>query len=577
MALALKTSSHAVSLSHSLDERLSVAHKRIETAFLEGGSTLVSVMEMVTGLIGTLNRFTQTLDADTADSTIAGLERTVSELALLPDLAAARHDSFDEIAQLCADAVRHVDDMRETFRYLKVFATTVKITGAGIAEFAEFADEIRDRIHSGAEEINHFAVELDKMQSELANARGLASGILGDFRKTIPEIVANLGENARRMRAQHEQMAKIAAEARSVAETVQRKIATALSALQIGDITRQRIEHVQQSFVMLDQYADTDDGRALSEAEGAGIKGAVFHLAYAQLDETLSEFREKCASIFTTISSFSSDASRILALREDLAGSRSVEGGCVLAMMNRDLGHACELVHDVEGRSAQSTALAGSVVGAVHSLIKSIETIRGIKTDISYMALNSNLRCSRLGDEGRSVNVVSGELRNFAAKLETPADEVVDRMHRVEGAAEALNSGSGSHLEDIGLPLAHARDAIAKVSDEMEQSLAALAEEGNAVFSRIASAVRSLDFEDSLGEVLDECVAIAGEMAMDAGTPAPPPSAADLSNRIYAIYTMIQERNIHAAIFPADGQETSDPSEARSAQSDEDFFDDALF
>lgn len=574
MAYGLKATVEAEPDRTTLLERLSLAHARIEASFLEGGATLVSVMEMVNGLIETLDRFTRTLDGETADATIDGLQRTISDLANLPQLAGARQASFDRIADLCTAAFGHVDEMRETFRYLKVFAATVKITGAGLAEFAEFADEIRERILFGAQEIDRFAKELDRMRGELSNARLLSAGILGDFETTIPAVVANLAENTKRMKAQHESMAKLAAEVRTVAGAVQRKIATALSALQIGDITRQRIEHVQTSFDLLDAFLSSSEAADLAPADHAQVEGTVLRLAHAQLDETMIDFREKCASIFSTISSFSADASRILALRDDLARPRNGAEASILAIMAGDLGQACALVAGVEGRSQDSTALAASVTEAVHALIAMIETIRLIKTDIHHMALNSNLRCSRLGDEGRSVNVVSGELRNFAGKLEAPADAVVEEMRRVETAAAALSAAQEGDVASLGAPLAAARQAIDTVSAEMDQSIEALAEEGNAVFGRIAAAVQALDFQSNLGEVLEGCVMIAGDMAE--GADASPAGAEALGRRIYAIYTMAQERDIHLAFFPASAAEAPLPPQA-ATQSDEELFEDALF
>ncbi|TCL91728.1 hypothetical protein C8J38_10530 [Rhizobium sp. PP-WC-2G-219] len=577
MPLALRNSQSSTYARGNLEDRLTQAHQRIETAFLDGGASLVAVMELVTGLVGTLDRVTGALDGETTTAAIAGLHRTIAELARLPDIMAERQLSFDEIADLCAASRRHVDDMHETFRYLKVFAITVKITGAGLDEFADFADEIRDRIHSGASEIERFAAELKSMQGELSTARSFSSSVLGDFRVAIPEIVTNLTGNATRLIAQHAAMAKRAGEVRAVAANVQTKIAAALSALQIGDITRQRIEHVQASFTHLDAFLE-GDGRHLGSGERDGIAACVLHLAHAQLEETLLDFRKKCASVFTTISSFTADASRILDLRSELAGFRDAPDEDILKVIARDIRHACDLAARVEGRSRDATALVASVVDAVQTLITAIEMIRSIKVDIHYMALNSNLRCSRLGDAGRSVNVVSGELRTFAGRLEEPADNVVAGMRRIETSAASLSSGSGSEIANIAMPLDMALQSISAVSTQMDENLDAFNEQGDAVFGKIASAIGALDFESSLGTVLEACVEMAGRFAEDLGAPVPSAAAASLSQTIYRTYTMAQERDIHLSIFPMDELDTA-PAVATpaAAMSDDDLFEDALF
>lgn len=574
---AAQYSSDQYNFQARLQERLSTAHARIEKAFLDGGETLVSVMELVNAMIGTLDRFSRSLDGETATVTIGGMTKAIDDLGSLPATASARQQSFLDIGDICAGAISHVDDMRETFRYLKVFATTVKITGAGLSEFAEFAEEIRNRIHSGADEINRFSAELDRMRQELDGASKVSHGILSEFGATVPALAANLSHNAGRMTKEYEVMAALAREVKAVAGEVQQKIAQTLSALQIGDITRQRIEHVKTSIDYLEAFLEEPEGRALASAERAALEAAVSSMLQAQLDQTLVEFRDKCAQIFATISSFSGAAAQILSLRTNLVGSRDGADERALALMARDLGLALDLTAKVQDRSAESARLAHSVGHSVQALIASIETLRGIKTDIHYMALNSNLRCSRLGDAGRSVNVVSGELRTFAARLEAPADAVVDSMRRISMAADALTGSSGTGLMNLGAPLAAAQAAVAEAATEMDEGMQALDEQGNAVFGRIAAAVRSLDFEQALGALLADCVDIATDMA--AGQPEVPSAdvAGALSARIHAIYTMAEEREIHRRFLPLPAGSDITTGSVAMAGDDDDFLDDALF
>lgn len=45
----------------------------------------------------------------------------------------------------------------------------------------------------------------------------------------------------------------------------------------------------------------------------------------------------------------------------------------------------------------KANRVAQDTSATVRALLDGIETVRVIKTDIHYMALNSNLRCSKLG------------------------------------------------------------------------------------------------------------------------------------------------------------------------------------
>ncbi|OQP85581.1 hypothetical protein BTR14_15465 [Rhizobium rhizosphaerae] len=561
----------------TLLEKLSASHARIEQCFLKAGETLVSVMEIVGALVSALDQFTSSLGGDAIKDTIADLRKSVADLASLPETAAARQKAFDDIAQLCAQTVLQVEDMRETFRYLRTFAISVKITGAGIDEFAGFADEIRERIQSGAREIDSFAQQLGAMNGELGKAKNFADGVLSDFQATIPAIIASLDRSALLLAQERKEMSAIADDVRHTANQVQSKIASVLSALQIGDITRQRIEHVRDSFKITEEFTASTDGRSLTPEERWDIERAVFALAVAQIDQMLEDFREKSASISSIIASFAQDATQMLSQRERLGSFSANADKNVLKAMERDIGHASTLAVDIQARGSESDKLVARVSESVQALLSGIDVVRGIKTDIHYMALNSNLRCSRLGDAGRAVNVVSGELRTFAGRLEDPANAVMAGMQAVKAVAGSLLvTHEDGRAHDVVLPLPEALEAIKAASQSMDAGLRDVTEQGGAVFGRIMAAVKSLDFESQLGAVLADSADIARKVMEQQGVPDQlPPVAEIVGGRIFAIYTMVQERQIHIAILPGSTLEAA--AEAPAAQSDDDFLEDALF
>jgi hypothetical protein len=219
--------------------------------------------------------------------------------------------------------------------------------------------------------------------------------------------------------------------------------------------------------------------------------------------------------------------------------------------MRDDLTQAAELSVKVSDRTRELDHVVTSVGESTQALISGIATIRKIKLDIFYMALNSNLACTRLGDAGRSVNVASGELRIFADKLEGPAEGIVLQMQEIETARDLLTSDNAQKGDGIDEPLEMARFAVDKVADEMSVGLAALSGKGDTVFQCIEQAIRKLDFRSDLGDVLDDCLTIAA--SDDAGVASPMPAgntAIDvLSAKIFKTYTMAQERSIHHRFF----------------------------
>lgn len=576
MSKAFRIETEPTATATALVGKLAIAQARIEQSFLDGGNVLINVMESVSGLTEILDGIVNLLDPHATSQVFAGMKTVVSDLAELPDIADRKQVELAKISGLCNSVHTRVEDMREIIRYLRTIAVTVKITGASIPEFSGFADEIRERIQTVSEEINRFGDQLIAMRNRLSTANASSAGVIKDFASAIPQLVGNMDRSSVALAEQQKRMAASALQLKQITGSIQGKIATVLSALQIGDVTRQRIEHVMSMFDSLDSFKASEEARSIDGEVLAKLDKAISGLARAQLEESVDELRQKCASISATIASFKVDASQVLSLRDDLAGRNRPAEDNILEGMRGDLAQAANLSVKVSERTRELDHVVASVGESTQVLISGIATIRKIKLDIFYMALNSNLACTRLGDAGRSVNVASGELRIFADKLEGPAEGIVVQMQEIEAAKDLLTSDNAQKGNGVDEPLEMARFAVDKVADEMSVGLAALSGKGDAVFDCIEKAIRKLDFRSDLGDVLDDCLNIAADE--DAGPAAQVPAghrAIDLlSSKIFKTYTMAQERTIHQRFFAV--TETAAPAQAKGAADSVDDDDDVL-
>lgn len=559
-----------------LPQALKQAHSHLEKRFLDGGAVLLSVMEVLKRLIGSLDLLSGALDEKATAGTTAGIMETVGHLARLASREETRSATLDRLAEACLSMREHVADMQETMRYLRTFAVTVKITGAGLAGFSGFAEEILERIQSGADEVSRFAAQLEAMYAKLKDAKDLSAATAQEYAVTVPAIVEDLERNAARVGDHQKSMARMATQVGALARGVQMKIAAVLSALQIGDITRQRIEHVEASLGILDAYL-AERGAAVSTDEWAArLEHAVLGLAAAQMAETVEDFQRQCREIVGKISSFVDDTREILTMRDAMAAENDGGGRTFLHTLEESVSSAGDLVSRVHSVSERANAVAQSTSGTVRDLMNGIETVRAIKTDIHYMALNSNLRCSKLGEEGRSINVVTAELRIFAGRLEVAAENVVDRLQELTAAAGEL-AGEGADEPDAGKPLTRALAMIRAVCADTEGAIGELTNEGQAVFSQVSAAIAKLDFESELGEILRN---VADGFAASAEGPVDlaglDEAAGEVGARIYRTYTMMQERAVHEAILPT-GADAAAAAPAATPASDDDLFEDALF
>ncbi|MDK4704008.1 hypothetical protein PH562_17290 [Rhizobium sp. CNPSo 4062] len=90
------------------------------------------------------------------------------------------------------------------------------------------------------------------------------------------------------------------------------------------------------------------------------------------------------------------------------------DGKSPINSLRGDLAAARIVVDRIDIAAAGTNRLSEKTSEMVKELTTSILTIQLVRRDIQYMALNTNLRCGKLGEEGRAINVVAGELRSFA-------------------------------------------------------------------------------------------------------------------------------------------------------------------
>ncbi|PDS79231.1 chemotaxis protein [Rhizobium sp. L43] len=558
---------------------LESARSRVEERFLEGGTVLLSVMDVLNRLLNSLESVTAALDNSESSDTGADLRATVESLTVLPVTEENRQQALVSLAQTGRELRKYVSDMQETMRYLRTFAVTVKITGAGLAEFAGFAQEILERIYSGTDEVNRFATHLDSLDKEVKLAASFSASVSKGYADTVPAVAAALRDDAAKIAQHRKHLGVVAREVGAIARGVQSKVASTLSALQIGDITRQRIEHVQATLSLLEEFFAGAEGAKLDAGARKRLQNAIHHLTAAQMSDMCANFQRDSENVVTTIASFDHDMREILKLRDQMSGKSGEDGGNFMRALESSVSAAHEIVQQVDTASRQADQVSQSTIGTAAKLFESIANIRAVKTDIHYMALNTNLRCSRLGEEGRSINVVTAELRIFAGKLDESADAIVTGLPALEAAAGRVAPATDVGAGGLGESLTSAVGNIRSAANLMENELKVLAENGREVATKISLLIGKLDFQRDLGEVFARCAGLlesaAGTEVVDISDLAE--AIAPLDRKIFKAYTMVQERNIHRDIFPASEDSAPAPAETPKADTDEDLFADALF
>ena len=544
--------------------QLEAARAEIEDRFRTAGTVLNEVFGIVTGLASALNHLTEVLRADAIEDTTQGLLSAVDHLSGLPELQAERRRRLERIRAASAALRPHLDEMQTAVQYLRIFIFNIKITAAdaGADDFTDFAGEMAGRVDFGSSELAAFDRQLVELSRCIGAGLGSEMALERQFGAVLPPMRTDLAGDAEAMRDHHRRITATAARVAVLTQAVQGKVARALGALQIGDITRQRVEHVQDALNMIERFRG--DG-----ADSERLGRAAHRMLAAQMIDASAHFRRDAGRVQDSLAGLAEDADQVLRLK-DLTYLGSEQGGAdFLHAIELSVEKAKALVATVQTASRDAEDVARSASSTAIVLAGRIAAVQRVKSDLHMMAMNTTLRCSRMGDAGRPLAVIAAELRSSAERLDVVAAAAGAALEAL--AAEGSACAAGEERPDATAMLDGAIAQIRRAGREAEASLQSIAGQSQRAAEVLARTERQFDFSRDLIDAMDcaaqQLVILGGPQhgpAFDGG----PYDPAPLFDEIATLYTMAREREIHRLAIAPDGETAAAPGAAEPSDDD---------
>ncbi|MDR3493626.1 MAG: hypothetical protein P4L82_03395 [Ancalomicrobiaceae bacterium] len=529
-----------------VDRELEKARAEIEQRFLAGGAALAAAYDLVGELLAALDGAVAAFSDESARLAAERLKDAVAELGRSTVTEERRLAELGAMANVGTSISPMIKDMQAILEYIGVCASATRVTGAGSNEFVGFADDITNYVAAAEGEVDRFAARLEHIQLRLHSVGTESGRAVRLMAETIPSLSTTLIDAAAAIAQRRHELEKIAGRAATLVNGVKTKVASVLSSLQIGDVTRQRIEHVQAG--MRHVLAERGD-----QAELLGLHAAAHQLFGGLVRSLQADFREQTRQIVSTMHSLGHDAEAILVFHRSIDHSGQAGARDPMQAVETGVTAARGLVVEIAAAQRRAVEARDAAWGLATELLDDmgrIGNLRNVRDDIRCLAINAFLRCARMGAKGRAVGVIATEMNTAAERLGHAADSILKRVADIRTQADRLSGGEArpniaGELNDVAATL---RAANASTGSHLE----VIARQGGAVVARIDGIVAELDFGKSLGEALEACASALrlGQSAAAAG-----PAATDnalikqFSEYQYAHYTMASERDVHRAIL----------------------------
>ena len=541
-----------------LAAQLETARRVVERHFLSAGKMLTQAIEGIDALVASLEKLVEALDEKAVAAASHDLRGAAQSLNDLSENHYTRQRAIESLGGHRETLAKCVSDMRSSLAYMRAFTVNIKIVSSGIAEagstFESFAQEISDCIESGREQLRQMEEDLTILRDGLNAAVSQGSTLTSRISSLLPAVPNELSESAGLMGEHYARVSAVAGDVAGIARNIQKRVVRVLQALQIGDITRQRIEHVQDSI-----------RRLQNEPELQGFDGRLMALGYGllekQLYSTIEEFHQEVGVVEAAMADMGEHSRELLKLRDMAYGGKS--GGGFLDDLSARIDQALVLVNEIEEADGTALRTGQETAASASQLSKRIAAVQGLKNDVQYMALNTTIKCAQIGDAARPLSVIAIELRDHGRHLETAAAAGLSELDQLNAAADALavvRQGEGSAAEALGV----AADLIRPARQRTEAEVGTLVLRGEELLAVIDSSASRLAFREEIGDTLETVAAALTQRAACAPQDANgiEDILAEMLEQFGSLYTMAQERNVHNEFVDSVGAEYAEVHEA---------------
>jgi hypothetical protein len=517
---------------------------RVEHVFAEVGGHLGTAH----GIFAELHAGLESLSGELSGAKIEGASVAFQDVATrlrgLADALPAETALLGAIDASAAKASTLLKHLLKHIHLITVIARSSRIEAASLEgnrdDFLSFTREASDL----AAAVQSSIVACSKEQQQLAAAIGTALNGQQEFEKryrgqlvSVSDDLISTFSGIKHLQMRGVEVAKLA---KTSTSQIGDAVGVAIVALQAGDSTRQRLEHICGG---LRKVGDPDRGAAPSAGP------LICLLQAAQLKNTVSEFEADIRKVNGSLTRLSGDSTAAVAHGNSLYGGKNDNMASFLAVMRQRLAEASVLI----AACGQAKASVDSSIAALEDMLGkfriAISALGETVVDITLIGMNAGLKAGHLGVKGHTFVVIANELQQTAERISGAAKLLEPVLAEIGQSADRLKS---LRLEEESLELAGLEASIARAvveiqhgNDRLLQLMDHLTRESVQFEALMTSAVTTMT---GLGEKVAGLPTIAGlleERNRDLVTPEDARQAGGLFDELYLQYTMGAEREVH--------------------------------
>jgi methyl-accepting chemotaxis protein len=550
--------------------------KSTEGEFLSIGEKLQDFYQRAGDISKISSTVARLMSGEELGAAIEGFRSVVDRMKRLEGESRRNAKTLQDVLENLARLNHHVDGFGKTIRHLRVLGVSTRIESARLGDHNADFETLADEVGKLSLEIENRCFQLLGSSDSLSQLIGQTLAKVLDL-ETAQQTQATIvfDKTMSSLESLMERHGLSAAGAGNIStryEAVSQRIGGIVSSMQFHDITRQRIEHVQQALAGLEPSEGNGARRKAGEflsgfgrmrpkgtGENLRLAGDVCDLQIAQLHYAREELVSAVNNILDNLSAMSDLVAEMARETFKMAGAADETGQSFLNGVEAgfsSVASAIEAYSEANRELSLATGSVGSMLGQMSAHTGNIEAI-GEK--IKLIALNAIIKVCHIGEEGVALGVLAEAVHQLSVETRQRTETASESLRFITSASESLcaavnadGKDKGCELASVGETLRTQLQALQKVNQGIVSLLKQMNLDGCSLSGDIRKTIDEVHVHHRVDQVIGNVVSGLVEIVAYSRSKGPAEDQADRAQRMEALeatYTMQGEREVHHTVF----------------------------
>ena len=544
----------------ALRDRLVPAFAPVDDDLLAVGDRLGHAAGRIDALGDRFGDLRQLLDGEALETATTQLDLAAARMATLATRAEAENAALAELGTRLRGVGARIAFLSRINEALGVLTLNSAIASSGLdtdsRDIATFQTELRRLTDLAAQTVRRFGQLHAAAMKDLALVAAQQAAFTRNHGAGLRNVSVRILAGLNAITALRREASATAVQTQERGRAISGAIGTVVTALQVGDATRQRLEHVADALGQLLAGLDGAERPWCSGLDPAlrdALAARAIALQAALLRDAGGTLAAEMRSIHASLSRLGVEVRGMV----DQGQARSAGWAgwpSFLGALDGDLGEAATLVGSSQSSRQALDAAMAAIDGHMRSLRAGLADIRGMEIDLRVAGLNAVFRCARLGKQGAALGAVTIELRAYAKQMAEGVDGLAESLEAaLETGATLMTAGGDGQaaaLDDMMAAMRNGLSSLGHAGKAMDSAIDGLRQDGGRVPGELAAMAECL----GAGLALADGMAAMGQELelLSAAVPPPPPPL--LRDRLLLV---------HAVPFTIEGKGRSPAASAR--------------